>query len=279
MQCHCLECADFRYIIDLFQRVRNARSITVRIEYQGHPEIQPIVAKLEQTAVSKTPFGLILNKRGRTVGPRTWAFDDATVLGRENAHHIWLDFILWQLTGATANHLKRECCDHWCLEYEKTLRRAAFGYSFGTLRRTMGGGMEILKRPGARFRIHYQRDLRDRFWSWEFFCTYSHGCGTYEQYLNSHTALLRHHTGHIKTFIAGESSMPADLTLGMLPVLGEASVPLSKSSYEKLRLELWRQYSNGYLPQLGVSVKSDLLWARPGCCQRCPPYDSKAAHA
>ncbi|ETI20708.1 hypothetical protein G647_07050 [Cladophialophora carrionii CBS 160.54] len=148
----CPGCVDFRDIVDLFQRVRNACSINIQIDCQEHPEVQSVVAKLKQSAVSNISFGLILNEKGRTAGPKSWAFDDAHILGKENARHIWLDYLLDQLPGSVAIDLDRERYDNWCLGYEEALRRSAFGYRFGTLQRTFGGGLEVLKVPGHMFR-------------------------------------------------------------------------------------------------------------------------------
>ncbi|EXJ55159.1 hypothetical protein A1O7_08084 [Cladophialophora yegresii CBS 114405] len=269
----CPGCADFRYIVDLFQRVRNARSIDIRIECQEHPQVQWLVAKLKQSAVSSTPFGLILDRKGRTASPKNWEFDDAHVLGRENARHIWFDYILECLPGKTATDLDRERYDNWCLGYEEALRRSAFGYSFGTLRHAFGGGFDALKVPGSMFHWVYQRALRKRFWQWADRRTNATDGCTYETYLNRHTALLRNHTEHVKTFFSGKKNVTGDVMLGMLPILGEAPVPISRPTYAQLQSELGMQRQNVYSPQLGKSVKCVLLWARPGCCQRCSPYD------
>lgn len=105
----CSECVDFRRILELFLKVRNARGFKLNIAFPNNREVRDMRRRLEISAVSTHPFAMILpTLRGVFINRDHFAFDDEMTLKRENIMHLCMEYGLHELRGPTIEALRTE---------------------------------------------------------------------------------------------------------------------------------------------------------------------------
>ncbi|EXJ68701.1 uncharacterized protein A1O5_08495 [Cladophialophora psammophila CBS 110553] len=228
--------SNIAHILQLFFRVRNAASLTVKLPpslpKSENKRLWHFIERLQEYAVSEIPFGMDFRGSFPVPGGR-----DGAILSCENADHIWLDYCLTRVDSEASSGLKLERMENWCLEYERDLARASFGYLAHDERRgqlvRIGVGRHLIK--WASFGQAHDENFRQQFWSWV-----SH----YTEYNNEYSipplGLNAEGLGDFHAFIIVRHQLLVDRILGF--------------------------------PIIGKSVDSRGFWERDNRCRRCLPY-------
>ncbi|KAL2433271.1 hypothetical protein ABEF95_002854 [Exophiala dermatitidis] len=125
--------SDVAVILTPFLRLRNAASLQVHLPAAASSDlhIRFIMKLLEERAGSDIPFGMDLDEQEDIA--------DAWCLAMQNTLHVWLDCLLDDLRGPTANLLRRDRFQYFCPEYEYKLGTCLQGFEDFRGRHGIGG--------------------------------------------------------------------------------------------------------------------------------------------
>lgn len=144
------EC-DLDILLQPFQRIRHARSLSVklpaRLQNLDNPALADLINRLSIVGEWQTDFGTRidhelerqreenLRKLGTLLRPVTFEISESLsdpcidnyIQQIEDSWTIWIDNCLDDLEGKTAGFVRRERFSQWCQTYEKTMRLALGG--------------------------------------------------------------------------------------------------------------------------------------------------------
>ncbi|KAJ9604089.1 hypothetical protein H2200_011612 [Cladophialophora chaetospira] len=120
------EFSDLDMILRAFYRIRCADSLKIRLPpsargFEGKGT-NIAIARLVGLAKAEKPFGIITT--------RSDFLDVHWVLSRENAIHLWLEYLLDDLDGPAAALLRRQRFQDWCSEAEHLHFQRLIGFDF-----------------------------------------------------------------------------------------------------------------------------------------------------
>lgn len=114
--------SDIEILLIPFCRIRDVESVTVKLpeERPQNERVNNKLIDLREMTKSEVPFGV-----------RPVCIEDVDadlVLAWENCQHVWLEYLLDDLEGPTADMLRRERFQNWCPEHEYFQARAVQGH-------------------------------------------------------------------------------------------------------------------------------------------------------
>lgn len=129
--------SDIEILLITFFRIRNAEDLVVNVpDSITDVNVATAIKTLREAACNGTAYKLSLDHS------KAWGRDDDDMLAMQDALHLWLDYLLDDMSGQTTERLRRQRVRTWNSGY---VQRLAHSFDrFTCESRCLGGAFELL---------------------------------------------------------------------------------------------------------------------------------------